>query len=61
MSYIANQTNTIGLVLPVQNRKSEAIDVISNIYDLARLEDEIDFLTAEAEQDRQKCQIWRCF
>jgi SP family myo-inositol transporter-like MFS transporter 13 len=38
----------------MKNRKNEAVDVISNIYDLARLEDEIDFLTAEAEQDRQK-------
>ncbi|GAU12069.1 hypothetical protein TSUD_00350 [Trifolium subterraneum] len=38
----------------MKNRKNEAVDVISNIYDLARLEDEIDFLTAEAEQDRHK-------
>jgi MFS transporter, SP family, solute carrier family 2 (myo-inositol transporter), member 13 len=38
----------------MKNRKNEAVDVISNIYDLARLEDEVDFLTAEAEQDRQK-------
>lgn len=38
----------------VQNRKNEAVDVLSKIYDVARLEDEVDFLTAQSEQDRQK-------
>ncbi|KAK7272823.1 hypothetical protein RIF29_13863 [Crotalaria pallida] len=38
----------------IKNRKNEAVDVISKIYDLARLEDEIDFLTAESEQERQR-------
>lgn len=38
----------------LQNRKDEAIDVLSKIYDLSRLEDEVDFLTAQSEQDRQK-------
>lgn len=38
----------------MKNRKNEAVDVLSNIYDLARLEDEVEFLTAEAKQDTQK-------
>ncbi|CAL0309591.1 unnamed protein product [Lupinus luteus] len=38
----------------IKNRKNEAVDVISKIYDLSRLEDEIDFLTAESEQERQR-------
>ncbi|KAJ1385838.1 Sugar/inositol transporter [Sesbania bispinosa] len=38
----------------IKNRKNEAVDVLSNIYDLSRLEDEVDFLTAQSEQDRQK-------
>lgn len=38
----------------MKNRKDEAVDVLSNIYDLARLEDEVEFLTAEANQDIRK-------
>ncbi|XP_061360183.1 inositol transporter 1-like [Gastrolobium bilobum] len=38
----------------IKNRKNEAVDVLSKIYDVARLEDEVDFLTAQSEQDRQK-------
>lgn len=37
----------------MQDRKNEAVDVISKIYDSARLEDEIEFLAAQSEQDRQ--------
>ncbi|CAJ1845786.1 unnamed protein product [Sphenostylis stenocarpa] len=37
-----------------KNRKHEAVDVLSKIYDVARLEDEVDFLTAQAEQERQR-------
>ncbi|RDX66102.1 Inositol transporter 1, partial [Mucuna pruriens] len=38
----------------IKNRKNEAVDVLTKIYDVARLEDEVDFLTAQSEQDRQK-------
>ncbi|XP_014498161.1 inositol transporter 1-like [Vigna radiata var. radiata] len=38
----------------IKNRKNEAVDVLSKIYDVARLEDEVDFLTAQSEQDRQR-------
>ncbi|KAI4334722.1 hypothetical protein L6164_013434 [Bauhinia variegata] len=38
----------------MKNRKNEAVDVLSKIYDFARLEDEVDFLTAQSEEDRQK-------
>ncbi|KAL5066635.1 hypothetical protein RYX36_017522 [Vicia faba] len=38
----------------MKNKKNEAVDVLSNIYVLARLEDEVEFLTAEAKQDIQK-------
>lgn len=41
-------------IFHVQNRKNEAVDVLSKIYDVARLEDEVDFLTAQSEQDRQR-------
>lgn len=37
-----------------QNRKNEAVDVLSKIFDMSRLEDEVDFITAQSEQDRQK-------
>lgn len=40
--------------LNVQNDKSKAISVLSKIYDFARLEDEIDYLTAQVEEERQK-------
>ncbi|KAL1336731.1 hypothetical protein AAHE18_10G083300 [Arachis hypogaea] len=48
----------------IKNRKNEAVDVLSKIYDLARLEDEVDFLTAQSEQDRQKrnnVKFWHVF
>ncbi|KAE9618595.1 putative major facilitator, sugar transporter, major facilitator superfamily [Lupinus albus] len=38
----------------IKNRKDEAVDVLSKIYDIDRLEDEVEFLTAQSEQDRQK-------
>ncbi|KAK7374965.1 hypothetical protein VNO80_08408 [Phaseolus coccineus] len=38
----------------IKNRKNEAVDVLSKIYDVARLEDEVDFLTAQSEQERQR-------
>ncbi|MED6119259.1 Integrin alpha chain-like protein (Alpha-int1) [Stylosanthes scabra] len=47
-----------------QNRKNEAVDVLSKIYDLSRLEDEVDFLTAQSEQDRQRrsnVNFWHVF
>ena len=40
--------------LNVQNDKSKAISVLSKIYDFSRLEDEIDYLTAQVEEERQK-------
>jgi len=45
---------SIQFYLHVQNRKNEAVDVLSKIYDVARLEDEVDFLTAQSEQERQR-------
>jgi SP family myo-inositol transporter-like MFS transporter 13 len=38
----------------VQNERSKAIAVLSKIYDIARLEDEIDYLTAQSEEENQK-------
>ena len=38
----------------MQDRKNEAVTVLSKIYDLARLEDEVDFLTAQSEQEQEK-------
>ncbi|KAK7343230.1 hypothetical protein VNO77_11817 [Canavalia gladiata] len=38
----------------MKNRKNEAVDVLSKIYDVDRLEDEVDFLTSQLEQDIQK-------
>lgn len=38
----------------MQNRKNEAVVVLTKIYDYARLEDEVDFLTAQYEQESQK-------
>ncbi|XP_020210432.1 inositol transporter 1 isoform X2 [Cajanus cajan] len=38
----------------MKNRKNEAVDILSKIYDLGRLEDEVDFLTTLSEQERQK-------
>lgn len=40
--------------LNVQNERSKAIAVLSKIYDIARLEDEIDYLTAQLEEEDQK-------
>ncbi|KAK7295859.1 hypothetical protein RJT34_18771 [Clitoria ternatea] len=48
----------------IKNRKNEAVDVLSKIYDLARLEDEVDFLTAQSEQERQRrsnIKFWHVF
>jgi SP family myo-inositol transporter-like MFS transporter 13 len=38
----------------VQNERSKAIAVLSRIYDIARLEDEIDYLIAQSEEENQK-------
>lgn len=38
----------------IKNRKHEAVVVLTKIYDYARLEDEVDFLTAQYEQESQK-------
>lgn len=38
----------------MQNRKEEAVYVLSKIYDFARLEDEVGFLTAQSEQESQE-------
>lgn len=46
--------NMIFILLNVQNRENEAISVLSKIYDLDRLEDEVALITAQSEQDRQK-------
>ena len=40
--------------LNVQDHKSKAISVLSKIYDFSRLEDEIDYLTTQIEEERQK-------
>lgn len=42
------------LYLNVQNERSKAISVLSKIYDISRLEDEIDYLTAQSEEEQQK-------
>lgn len=41
------------LVSYIQDDRSKAIDVLSKIYNFARLEDEIDYLTDQLEQERQ--------
>lgn len=38
----------------MQDDKDKAIMVLAKIYDIARLEDEIDHLSASSEEDRQK-------
>ncbi|KAL5543244.1 hypothetical protein UlMin_010954 [Ulmus minor] len=38
----------------MKDKKSEAIAVLSKIYDIARLEDEIDYLSSQLEEERQK-------
>lgn len=38
----------------MQDRKNEAVNVLSKIYDFARLEDEVEFLTIQSQQDHQK-------
>ncbi|CAJ1977794.1 unnamed protein product [Sphenostylis stenocarpa] len=38
----------------MKNRKNEAVDVLSKIYDIARLEDEVHFLMTLSEQERQR-------
>ncbi|KAI4334720.1 hypothetical protein L6164_013432 [Bauhinia variegata] len=38
----------------MQNKKDEAVSVLCKIYDLARLEDEIDYYCAQLEEDLQK-------
>lgn len=38
----------------MQNQRSKAIAVLSKIYDVTRLEDEIDYLTAQTEEEHEK-------
>lgn len=38
----------------MQNEKAKAISVLSKIYDIARLEDEIDFLSAASAEEPHK-------
>lgn len=38
----------------MQNRKSEAVTVLANIYDFDRLEDEVALLETQSEEDSQK-------
>ncbi|KAE8673862.1 Inositol transporter 1 [Hibiscus syriacus] len=38
----------------MKNEKDKAIAVLSNIYDIARLEDEVDHLSAAEEEERQR-------
>ncbi|XP_054789826.1 inositol transporter 1-like [Prosopis cineraria] len=38
----------------MKDRKNEAINVLSKIYDFARLEDEVEFLRVQSEQDHNK-------
>jgi len=38
----------------MKDHKSKAISVLSKIYDFSRLEDEIDYLTTQIEEERQK-------
>ncbi|XP_057724959.1 inositol transporter 1-like [Arachis stenosperma] len=49
----------------IKNRKmKQLMCFLRSIYDLARLEDEVDFLTAQSEQDRQKrnnVKFWHVF
>lgn len=38
----------------MQNDREKAISVLSKIYDIARLEDEIEYLAAQSEEEHQK-------
>ncbi|XP_028798521.1 inositol transporter 1 isoform X3 [Neltuma alba] len=38
----------------MKDRQNEAVNVLSKIYDFARLEDEVEFLRVQSEQDHQK-------
>lgn len=38
----------------MQNRKNEAVEVLTKIFDYERLEDEVDFLTAQYEQEMHR-------
>jgi len=44
----------INLLFHAQNREEEAITVLAKIYDFARLEDEVNLLTAQSERDHQR-------
>lgn len=47
-------THIVTLLYNVQGNKSQAISVLSKIYDPERLEDEIHQLAAAAEEERQR-------
>lgn len=38
----------------MKNRKAEAIQVLTRIYDISRLEDEVDHLSAAEEEEQQR-------
>lgn len=38
----------------MKDRKTEAISVLSKIYDISRLEDEVEYLNSQLEEERQK-------
>ena len=40
--------------LIVQDRQNEAVNVLSKIFDFARLEDEVEFLRIQSEEDHEK-------
>lgn len=46
--------SNLNLDLNLQDDKEKAIAVLSKIYDVSRLEDEIDYLSAQAEEERHK-------
>lgn len=46
--------SNLNLDLNLQDDKETAIAVLSKIYDVSRLEDEIDYLAAQAEEERHK-------
>lgn len=52
------------LFFDLQGEKSKAISVLSKIYDLARLEDEIDYISTTLEEERLKSKnisYWHIF
>lgn len=50
--FVSSCITNLGLNL--QDDKDKAIDVMSKIYDVARLQDEIDYLSSQAEEEQRK-------